>query len=298
MLCALPHTIWIAYMVLYLPALILNASKLTKPACHQRYIQAPQQGQRCVTDTEFYINKTGIQHQHHCTWLCMREKICQVINFNSIDAYCLLGQRPCISLEKDVGFITTSFSAKEPCLKWVEDYENDPYKPITFPKASDPADLLILVRGIEGNNKIPGKGSLLSGHLYYSWQGNEMKFLFTEVQREFFTLSPQCTTSWVSHNSTSGTLPAGAVIGGNLNGVPLYVARKFAVHMNGHPAIYSCGYLNNVERRAHMPYGMVDLVYTDVELLVIQEWNKARKSKLRTLRQTNGGRALLFTYIR
>ena len=290
MLCALPHSIWIAYMVSYPLVSIVKASEVTKPICHLQHIQAPQQGQRCITNTEIYINKTGIQCQHHCTWLCTRDQICQVINFNSIGAYCLLGQGPCISWEKDVSFITTSFSAKEPCLKWVANYENDSYKPITFPKATDPSDLLILVRGIEEHNKIPGKGVVLSGYMYYSWQGNEVKFLFTDVQMEYLTISPQCTSRWVPHDSTSGnSLPAGAVIGGNLNGVSLYVARKFTVHRTGHPERHSCGYFNNIEGLGHMPYGMLDLVYTDVELLVIQEWNNVRKWKSRFDKHTVEG---------
>ena len=270
-----PHTIWIAYMVLYPLANTVNTSEVTKRACHQRHIQAPQQGHRCFTNTELCINKTGIQRQHHCTWLCMQDQICQVINFNSIGGYCLLGQGPCVSLERVVGFVTTSFSAKEPCLKWEQDYANDPYKPITFPKATDQSDLLILVRGIEGNNKIPGKGYLRSGYWYYSWQGNLKNFWFTEGQREFFTISTQCTTSWVPHDATSGNrLPTGAVIGGNLNGVPLYVARELTAHMTGHPEIHCPGYFNNIEGRGHMPYHVYDLVYKDVELLVIQEWNR------------------------
>ena len=258
-------------MVLHLLALTVNASEVTKPGCQQRYMQAPHQGQRCITDTEIYINYTGIQRHHHCTWLCMRDQNCQVINFNSIGAYCLLSNGPCVSLEKEADFVTTSLAAKGPCSKWVENYENDTYKTITFPKGTNTSDLLIVVRGRVGNNKVPGKGSLNSGYKLISWEGQEMTTHFTYFPVEFLTISPECTISWVLHDSTSrNPLPAGAVIGGNLNDVPLYVARKSTVHMAGFPTMYSCGYYNNIDGRGHMPYGGLDLLYTDVEILVIQ----------------------------
>ena len=278
MCCTLVRNLLVACIVILPLPPYVNASEVNQPVCPRRYIQPPQVGQRCITDTEIYINKTGIELQHRCMWLCIRNPICQVINFNHMGAYCLMGLRPCVSLEKEVEFITTSLAAEKPCLKWVESYENGLYNAITFPISdnTDPSDLLIVVRIRKGEHKIPGKGSLILGQMYtyYSWQGKEMEVLFAESQCEFLILSPECTISWVPHNSTSGNpLPTGGVIGGYFKGVPLYVARKFTVRSVGNPAVYSSGYYNNVEGRGHMPFGWMDMVYTDVEILVIQEWN-------------------------
>ena len=278
------------FKVVFPLAISVHAS-ITGPVCRQLHIQAPRVGQRCITDTQIYTNKTGVRDQHHCTWLCMLDPNCRVINYNSIGAYCLLGQGPCVSLENEADFVTTAMQSKKPCFKWVTDYENDIYKPITFPMITDPSDSLIILRGREDNNVLPGKGALQTGYMYYSWEGNEVYSLFTDGQPEFLTLSPECTISWVHHDFTTGQpLPAGAVIGGHLNDVPLYVSRKFTVYRSGDLAMYSSGYYNDIEGQAHMPYGALDRVYTETEILVVQDWKSGPQYGRKTVRKINGGR--------
>ena len=268
-MCALPQTMLIAHIVMFRLIINMNAFEVNKPACRHIYIQPPQGGHRCITDTQIYINKTDVRDQRHCTWLCMRDPNCQVVNYNNIGVYCLLGHGPCVSLEKDEDFVATALQAKGPCLKWLANYQDDRNSAITYPQSTDPSDLMMIVRGRVENNKIPGKGWLAMGYNYYTLEGQEL--LFTdENQCEFLTLSPECNISWVHHDSTSGNpLPTGAVIGGNLDDVPLYVARKFAIHESGDPPRHSSGYYSNIEGLAHIPYSQLDRVYTSAEILVV-----------------------------
>ena len=98
-----------------------NAFEIGKSVCQQRSSHPHQMGQRCITETEVYINKTNVQHQHHCTLLCIKDPVCQIVNFNIAGRYCLLGLSPCLSLEREIDIITT-FMTRQPCLKWVPDY--------------------------------------------------------------------------------------------------------------------------------------------------------------------------------
>ena len=248
----------------------VNASENNKPVCRQQSAQPSLVGQRCVTDTEVYINKTGVQDRHHCTLLCMRDPTCQVINFNMTGRYYQLGRGPCVTFEREVDFVTTPLS-RQPCLKWVPiiNINKDIYESISFEESTGSSVFITVARAIIGQNKIPGKKT--SGHsdMYYTSEGRER--WLPESECEYLILSPECTISWVPHDSTSGNpLPAATVNGGNLNGFPLYVARKLAEHGPGHPVTCFSGYYDNVNGLGHFPYDCLDIVYSEVELLVIQ----------------------------
>ena len=265
----MPRSLLIAYIVAVLPLVIrVNASKYNKPVCRQRSAQPSLVGQRCITDTEVYINKTGVQDQHHCMLLCMRHPTCQVINFNIAFRYCELGQGHCVTLEREDYFVTTHMS-RNPCLKWVSNLDNDVYKNISFQRNIGSPVFLEVVRARTGQNKIPGKSPSSHRYMYYTWEGGEKALPKSEC--EYLTLSSECTISWVPHDSTSGSpLPTGAVIGGVLNDTPLYVARKTAVHLPGTPLHYSIGYYNNVDGLGHVPFGGKDVIYNEVELLLVR----------------------------
>ena len=95
---------------------------------------------------------------------------------------------------------------------------------------------------------------------------------FTESQAEFLAVATVCNVNWVPYDSTLGNpLPVHAVIGGHLNDIPLYVARKLAQHVPGQQAKYSYGYYDSMDGLGHFPY--IDIVYNQVEILVVQEWN-------------------------
>ena len=259
----------ITYIAAMLPLIIrVDASEYNKPVCRQQSAQPSLVGQRCVTDTEVYTNKTGVQDQHHCTLLCMCDPTCQIINFNMTGRYCQLGRGPCVTLEREVTFVTLPMS-RQPCLKWVPNIYKDVYEIISFEKITGSSVFITVARARIGRNKIPGKKT--SGHsdVYYTSEGRER--WLPESECEYLTLSPECTISWVPHDSTSGNpLPVATVNGGNLNGFPLYVARKFAEHRPGHPAAYCSGYYDNVNGLGHFPYDGLDTVYSEMELIVIQ----------------------------
>ena len=203
MLCA--SGLLIPYICVCLIALNVEASNVAKPVCRQRHTQSTQVGQRCITNTEIYINRTG--QQHHCMLLCMRDLSCQANNFNIFGGYCLLSRRPCISLEQNADFVTRFMAMKPPCLKWVEHYDSGMHRINSFPKADDSSELLVIVRGRIGKNKIPAKMSSKRKTMLCSWQGEEIPL--TETQTEFLTVSADCNIGWISHDSTSGnSLPA------------------------------------------------------------------------------------------
>ena len=263
----LVHKATACFIVLQM-VLIVNSSDVSKAVCRQRQIQPPEGEQRCVSDTEVYINTTGARH--HSMWLCMQDPNCQVINFNIIDSYCLIGERPCISVENDIDFVTTIMSMKKPSLKWVTNYDGNEHNLISFLEAPDLTRYLSIARCIIGNNKIPGKMTLHTGAIFCSWANTEWR---CEDQTENLILSPEYSISWVPYDSASGNpLPAGIVIGGQLNGVPLYVARKYDRFLAGFPFRYASGYYNHKSGLGHFGYQYRDFTFQVVEVLVVHEW--------------------------
>ena len=237
----------------------MDTSEANKPVCQQRHAQSPQVGQRCITETELYDNKTV--ERHHCTLLCIRDPNCQVINFNVIGSYCLLGQRACLFWKPDGDFVTTAMALNMPCLKWVKNPDNDIYKTIF----SDPAATTNVARIAREENKIPGKWNVGRKIVHYCWKGQE-KYKPKEYA-EFLSLSPECTIDWVPHNSADGIpLPVGTFIGGHLENTSLYVARTGAAQSPR----YIAGYYDNANGFGHFPYGGLDHVFNEVEVLVVQ----------------------------
>ena len=248
--------------------LFVDSSDVSKAVCRQRQIQPPEGGQRCVSDTEVYINTTG--SRHHCMWLCMQDPNCQVINFNIIGSYCLTGERPCISVENDTDFVTTIMSMKKPSLKWVTSYDGNEDNLISFLQAPDVTNYISIVRCIIENNKIPGKMGMNTGAIFCSWANTEWR---CEDQTENLILSSGYSINWVPYDSASGNpLPAGIVIGGQLNGVPLYVARKYDRFLEGFQLRYASGYYNHESGLGHFGYQRQSFTFQAVEVLVVQEW--------------------------
>ena len=239
----------------------MGISEASEQVCQKRYTQPPQVGQRCITDTEIYANKTV--GRHHCTLLCIRDPKCQVINFNAIGSYCLLSPRTCLFWEPNGDFVTTTMAINRPCLKWVKNPDNDVYKAIF----SDPSATTRVARIAREENKIPGKWKVGRNIVHYSWEGLE-KYK-TKEYAEFLSLSPECTISWVPHNSSAGIpLPVGTFIGGHLEDTILYVARTGAEQSPR----YTSGYYDSVNGLGHFPRAGLDHVCNEAEVLVVQGW--------------------------
>ena len=75
----------------------------------------------------------------------MRDPTCQVIDFNIAGRYCQLGLAPCVSLEREIDFVTTPMS-RNPCLKWAPHVNNDVYEDISFESFPGSSVFLVVAR--------------------------------------------------------------------------------------------------------------------------------------------------------
>ena len=251
----------IAHISTFILAHNMGISEASEQVCQQRYTQPPQVGQRCITDTEIYANKTV--ERHHCTLICIRDPKCQVINFNAIGSYCLLSQRTCLFWEPDGDFVTITMAINRPCLKWVKNPDNYVYKAIF----SDPSATTRVTRIAREENKYQENGKLVG--ILCTTHGKGLEKYKTKWYAEFLDLSPECTISWVPHNSSAGiSLPVGTCIGGHLEDTVLYVARTGAEQSPR----YTSGYYDNVNGLGHFPCAGLDQVFNEAEVLVVQGW--------------------------
>ena len=259
-----------AVIILFLPNR-LNTSAVAGPSCQQIYMKPPLMGQRCITDNEVYRNHTNAP-QERCIWHCLGNISCQVINYNVVDSYCLVGHAPCVSLEPEIDFVTIPITMQDPCMMWVRQdiippSLNDISDVVKYPVESDPGNSIVVARAILDMAKIPGKFHNTKG--YFSWNGQVSEF--SAGNYEVLIVSPRCDISWMNYNPDSGNaVPDGVVIGGYQNGHLLYVARKHAGHL-GHSARYAAGYYDNKHGNGEVTYGADVLIYSEVEILVVHE---------------------------
>ena len=182
-------------------------------------------GQRCITDTEAYKNRTDVP-QELCMWHCLQNISCMVINYNMVNSYCLLGQGPCVSLEHENDFVTIPMTTQEPCLTWIRQDTmppslDDTSDIVMYPVQTNPDNSIVVARAIIDSAKNPGKFHANTGQFALNGQVVE----FSAGNYDILTHSPECDISWVNYGPGSGNaLIDGAVIGGYQNGHPLYVA--------------------------------------------------------------------------
>ena len=120
--------------------------------------------------------------------------------------------------------VTTPMSRK-PCSKWAPNLNNDVCEDISSKLSVGSSYVIFVGRASIRKNKIPGKSGWPG--IYYTWEGIETML----PKSKYLIFSPQCSFSRIPHNNISGApLPNGAIIGGNLNEVPLYVARGSILH--------------------------------------------------------------------
>ena len=128
----------------------LNMAMVSQPLCPERCLQWPLGGKRCVTENEGYIIKAGIS-QPVCTWHCLRNESCDVINYKT-NCICLLSSGPCIVAENEDQSIATVFSVNRPCLEWVAFSESERDNSV---RVESPI-YLSGIRFLADNDKLPG----------------------------------------------------------------------------------------------------------------------------------------------
>ena len=265
--------LFIIVFIVFLPD-GMKTSIVTGSSCQQIYMQPPRLGQYCVMDIEVYRNFTNVP-QERCMWHCLRNISCQVINYNVVENYCLLGQRPCISLEPDSDFVTIPMTMQDPCVTWVcQDAFPQPLDDIAnavsyevVPSGRKPNNRIVVARDILNVAKIPGKVHIPVNLGHFAMGGRVLDF--SAGIYEILTVSPRCAISWANHDPGSGnTLPNGAIIAGYQNGRPLYVARKGDTH-SGDPYRYAAGYYDHIGMEGAVTYGTNVFMFTEMEILVV-----------------------------
>ena len=240
-------------------------------AYRQTYIKL-QQGHRCVTNTEIYTNISDTSQQR-CTWHCLKDVHCDVINYNVNTHLCRLSLEKCMYFQRDLDYIAVAMTMTEPCLRWVSIDDVDMNSAINSPVNDGSGMKLFIVRGISNGDMIAGKYHEFNKNAYYVASGAEVVF----NDPEFLVARDGCTVEWVMYDSVGhGPFPTGAIVGGWLQGVPIYVARKYQQYHN--PSAYSLGvgYYDKATGMGHMGWGGADFMMTSAEILVLKDWDKLK----------------------
>ena len=260
-------------------------------SAYRQALVKPQFGHRCVTHTEVYTDISGISWQL-CIWYCLKHAHCGVINYDVNTRLCRRSQETCQYFHRDAGYAALAMNLTETCLRWVSLNNVDLNDAISSPSPGDGIKQFV-VRGISNGNVIPGKYA--NGVGYYIVEGAEVTF----NEPEFLVVRDGCTIDWVTYDSSSSDPFPAAIIGGWLQGKPVYVARKYQVYETTDVEALSVGYYDKASDIGHMGWGGNDVTMPDVELLVLENWEKKclRWTDYMDLYGTNVI-ALWFNYIR
>ena len=234
-------------------------------ACRQTLVK-PQHGHRCVTHTEIYTDIPDISWQL-CTLYCLKDAHCGVINYDVNTRLCRRSQETCQYFHRDTGYAALAMNMTDACLRWVSLNNVDLNDAISSPSPGDGLKQFV-VRGVSNGNVIPGKYA--NGVGYYIVEGVEVPL----NDPEFLVLRDGCTVDWVTYDSSSNDPFPAAINGGWLQGKPVYVARKYQVYENPTADSLSVGYYDKASGMGHMGWGSHDVTMTDVELLVLRNWEK------------------------
>ena len=234
-------------------------------ACRQTLVK-PQHGHRCVTHTEVYTDITDISWQL-CTWHCLKHAHCGVINYDVTTRLCRRSQETCQYFHRDTEYAALAMNMTDACLRWVSLNNVDLNDAVSSPSPGDGLKQFV-VRGISNGNVIPGKYAYGVG--YYIVEGAEVTF----NEPEFLVVRDGCTIDWVTYDSSSSDPFPAAIIGGWLQGKPVYVARKYQVYETTDVEALSVGYYDKASDIGHMGWGGNDVTMPDVELLVLENWEK------------------------
>ena len=240
-------------------------------ACPHTYIKL-QQGHRCVTNTEIYTNISDTSQQR-CIWHCLKDVHCDVINYNAITGLCRLSLEKCMYFQWDLDYIVVAMTMTEPCLSWVSITDVDMNSAISSPVNDGSGKKLFTVRGISNGDMIAGKYDKFNQKAYYIASGAEVEF----YDPEFLVARDGCTVEWVMYDSVGQSpFPTGAIVGGWLQGAPIYVARKYQQYHNPSVNSLSGGYYDKATGLGHMGWGGADIVMTSAEILVLKNWDELK----------------------
>ena len=189
-----------------------------------------------------YRNITATKPES-CSLTCVQSQRCEATIYDKTFGVCMLMSNPCVSLERRINHLYQSFMPE--CIKWV-------------PTGGDYHGYWFL-EGITHQSYVSCKtheGNIIIGkktdHFYVISPIDNSVIIGGDY--ELLLVEPECTVTWMSHDTTSGQpIPRGALIGGILTATntPLYVAR---LHSSG---VVSGGYYNPLNGQAWADHGGV-----------------------------------------
>ena len=179
---------------------------------------------------------------------------------------CHLSPEKCQYFHKDMGYVTFT-SNIDTCLRWASITEVDMSSAIGSQSVNKPGQVFV-VRGMFNGDVIPGKYA--DGRAYHTVGGAQVRF----DEPELLIIRDGCTVQWVLYDSaTLDPFPTDAVVGGWLQGAPLYVARKYQQYFDPYYYELSVGYYDKAAGLGHMGWGVNDVTMTSVEILVLRDWD-------------------------
>ena len=232
--------------------------------CRQTYLKVLK-GYRCVTHTEIFTNISDISQQL-CTWYCLKDDDCNVMKYSLAGRSCHLSPEKCQYFHIDMGYVVFSTNI-DTCLRWASVTEVNMDSAIGSQRVNKPGQLFV-ARGKFNGDMIPGKYA--DGRARHTLGGAQVIF----DEPEILIIRDGCTVEWVLYDSaTLDPFPTGAVVGGWLQGVPLYVARKYQRYFNPNMNGLSVGYYNKAAGLGHVGWGDNDVTMTSMDILVLRDWD-------------------------
>ena len=195
--------------------MLISAIRNVTLACLTMYTNLRLNGYHCPGGS--LGNTSGIDQQQ-CTHRCLIRQACRVMNYNSNDHVCVLGEHACHVAESHPDYMLM-------VLRPQRDVECAVWKPKRSPLPTGTVDTHlglheVLCRKQIGTDVLIGHATP-DGQAYIVVNGNEEGHWNTHM----LTVSPSCTLAWVPY--TAGyTLPEKALVCGHLTSSgPAYCAR-------------------------------------------------------------------------
>ena len=99
-------------------------------ACRQTYMKL-QQRNRCVTHNEVYTNITDITQQL-CTWHCLKNTACSVMNYNIKNSVCRFSDDNCVYFHRDEDYDAVAINVTGTCFLGFKQWRQYGQCPLLF----------------------------------------------------------------------------------------------------------------------------------------------------------------------